>query len=208
MHREYRGRDREDPRGFGRAIDRDRHPDWDRDRRHDRRDFGQADYSEDYAYDPDTRSGYRVDERDLDRRDDYGQADFDRDYAYDPDARQGYRRADEPDRDDYARRHEPRSFDRHDRDEREDRRDRRRDSRDRVIWAVVCERLDRARGLDASHIDVRVEEGVVFLDGTARSRREKRRAEDLAEVEGVVDVVNGLRLRSHSGGGWRRAFGF
>jgi osmotically-inducible protein OsmY len=207
MHRDYWGRDRDDPRGFGRAIDRDADRRHDRDdpRDHQRRDFGQADYSEDYAYDPDTRSGYRVDRREMTGRDDYGQADFDRDYAYDPATRQGYRRDDERDRDDYARHEEPRSFDR---TERHDRRDRRRDSQDRVIWAVVCERLDRARGLDASHIDVRVEDRVVFLEGTARNRREKRRAEDLAEVEGVVDVVNSLRLRGHDGGGWRRAFGF
>ena len=194
MNRDIWGRDRDDPRRFERDVDRDR------DR--DRRDFGQADYSEDYAYDPDSRSGYRVDRREMTGRDDYGQADFDRDYAYDPATRQAYRRADEPDRDDYARRTEPRSFDGR------ERRDRRRDSHDRVIWAVVCERLDRARGLDASHIDVRVEDGTVFLEGTARSRREKRRAEELAETEGVVDVVNGLRLRGHSGGGWRRTLGF
>ncbi|MFN3512198.1 MAG: BON domain-containing protein [Phenylobacterium sp.] len=164
-------------------------------RDHDLRDFGQADYSEDYGYDPDTRTGYRRDERGaLD--DDYGQADFGRDYAYDPERREGYRR----DARDLDRRYdEPRSFER-----RESERDRRRRSEDRVIWAVVSERLDRARGLDASDIEVRVEDGVVFLDGMARNRREKRRAEDLAEVEGVRDVVNGLRLRRHSG--WRLGF--
>lgn len=190
MNRDIWGRDRDDPRRFDRDLD------------HDRRDFGQADYSEDYAHDPDTRTGYRVDRREA-SRDDYGQADFGRDYGYDPATRQGYRRADEPDRDDYARRDEPRAF-----DGRGSSRDRRRASHDRVIWAVICERLDRARGLDASHIDVRVEDGTVFLDGVARSRREKRRAEELAETEGVVDVVNGLRLRGHTGGGWRRSLGF
>lgn len=196
MNRDIWGRDRDDPRRLERDVDQGR----------DRRDFGQADYSEDYAYDPATRTGYRLDRPDT-VRDDYGQADFGRDYAYDPATRQGYRRADEPEREDYARRSEPRAF-----DGREpapaSARDRRRASHDRVIWAVICERLDRARGLDASHIEVRVEDSTVFLDGTARNRREKRRAEELAETEGVVDVVNGLRLRGHTGGGWRRNLGF
>jgi hypothetical protein len=192
MNRDIWGRDRDDPRRFERDVSRD----GDR----DRRDFGQADYSEDYGYDPATRTGYRQDRPET-VRDDYGQADFGRDYAYDPTTRQGYRRADEPDRDDYARREEPRAFDGRGRD-------RRRASHDRVIWAVICERLDRARGLDASHIEVRVEDGTVFLDGVARNRREKRKAEELAETEGVVDVVNGLRLRGHTGGGWRRSLGF
>ncbi len=187
MNRDIWGRDRDDPRRL--------------EREGDRRDFGQADYSRDYAYDPETRSGYRVDRPDT-VRDDYGQADFSRDYAYDPVGRQGYRRPDGPDHDLEAR-HEPRTF-----EGRGSPRDRRRASHDRVIWAVICERLDRARGLDASHIEVRVEDGTVFLDGTARNRREKRRAEELAETEGVVDVVNGLRLRGHTGGGWRRNFGF
>jgi hypothetical protein len=168
MNRDFWGRHRDDPHRHDAA---------------DRRDFGQADYSRDYAYDPDTRTGYRVDP---------GAPDYDRDdreYAYE---RAGYRRGEEP-----------RAFDRH-----ESSRDRKRASHDRVIWAVVCERLDRARGLDASHIDVRVEDGVVFLDGLARNRREKRRAEELAELEGVVDIVNGLRVRGHDGGGWRRSLGF
>lgn len=193
MNRDIWGRDRHDPRRFERDVDTGR----------DRRDFGQADYSEDYAYDPSARAGYRV-ERPETARDDYGQADFGRDYAYDPAARQGYRRTETPERDGCVRREEPRVF-----DSRASSRDRRRASHDRVIWAVVCERLDRARGLDASQIEVRVEDGTVFLDGTAKNRREKRRAEELAETEGVVDVVNGLRLRGHDGGGgWRRTFGF
>lgn len=190
MNRDIWGRDRDDPRRFERDVDR--HP--------DRRDFGQADYSEDYAYDPATRTGYRQDRPET-VRDDHGQADFGRDYAYDPATRAGYRRADEPGPD------EPRAFAPRG-PAPESVRDRRRASHDRVIWAVICERLDRARGLDASHIEVRVEDGTVFLDGTARNRREKRRAEELAETEGVVDVVNGLRLRGHIGGGWRRSLGF
>lgn len=170
MNRDFWGRDRDDTRRHDAA---------------DRRDFGQADYSRDYAYDPDTRTGYRVDPG----APDYDPA-YDRERAY---QRAGYRRADET-----------RAFD----ERTASPRDRKRAAHDRVIWAVVCERLDRSRGLDASHIEVRVEDGVVFLDGVARNRREKRRAEDLAEVEGVADVVNALRIRGHSSGGWRRSLGF
>lgn len=170
MNRDFWGRDRDDPRRHDHG---------------DRRDFGQADYSRDYAYDPDTRTGYRVDPG----APDYDPA-YDRERAYD---RAGYRRTDEP-----------RAFE----GGQASSRDRKRASHDRVIWAVVCERLDRARGLDASHIEVRVEDGVIFLEGVARNRREKRRAEDLAEVEGVTDIVNGLRVRGHTGGGLRRSLGF
>ncbi len=180
MNRDIWGRDRDDPRRSERPAEADR------------RDFGQADYSEDYRYDPESRTGYRVDPG-RNAREDYGQADFSRDYAYDPATRTGYRR-------DEA--HEPRTF------EGGSRRDRRRASHDRVIWAVICERLDRARGLDVSNIDVRVENGVVFLEGVARNRKEKRRAEDLAETEGVADVVNALRIRGHTDGDLRRNPGF
>lgn len=181
MNRDIWGRDRDDPRRMGRDIEPDR------------RDFGQADYSQDYGYDAESRTGYRVDPR-TGLREDYDRADGDRDYARDPALRGDYRR-DET-------RHEPRTF------EGGSRRDRRRASHDRVIWAVICERLDRARGLDVSNIDVRVENGVVFLEGVARNRKEKRRAEELAETEGVADVVNALRIRGHTDGDLRRSSGF
>lgn len=175
---------------------------------HDRRDFGQADYSEDYAYDPRTRTGYR--QEPAGRPDDYGQADFSRDYTYDPAGRTAHRR-DEDFRDDDRRwderRSEPRSFDRDTQDDRRlDERDRRRGASDRLIRAIVTERINSERRLDSSDIEVRVEDGVVFLDGTARTRDEKRRAEDLADIDDVVDVVNGLRLRAKTG--WRDRLGF
>src|SRR5947208_3102272 len=62
-----------------------------------RDDFGQADYSDDYAYDPRRRAGYRAEE-DV-RAEDYGQADYSRDYAYDPEARRAYRRYSAEDQD-------------------------------------------------------------------------------------------------------------
>ena len=62
------------------------------------------------------------------------------------------------------------------------------------IMEEVCERLTWDPDLDASEIEVRVESGVVTLEGMVESRRDKRRAEDLVdEVRGVVDVQNRLR---------------
>jgi hypothetical protein len=179
----------------------------------DRRDFGQADYSEDYAYDPATRTGYRQQPEPQRAGEDYGQADFSRDYGYDPATRTAYRRDDERRGfDEHERRYETRSFDRHREDEarreelrRDDDARRRGGSSDRLLRAIVTERINNERRLDSSDIEVRVEDGVVFLDGTARNRDEKRRAEDLADIDDVVDVVNGLRVRPRSG--WRRSLG-
>src|SRR6516165_3214636 len=55
-------------------------------------DFGQADFSSDYGYDPDRRAGYREADEMGRRRDDYGQADYSNDYAYDPEHGRAYRR--------------------------------------------------------------------------------------------------------------------
>jgi len=69
----------------------------------DHDDYGQADYSRDYGYDPGRRSGYRAEEEIRPRTDDFGQADYSTDYAYDPERGGAYRRQslDDPD---YARR--------------------------------------------------------------------------------------------------------
>lgn len=182
-------------------------------------DYGQADYSTDYCYDPVHRTGYRVSDQYEDRRD-FGQVDYSDDYGYDPVARQGYRRHDEPGdvyggSRDYGRydetggrrrgpsrpwegrRDEPRSWS-------EGRGRERRGSSDSVIWTVVTQRLDNERGLDASDIEVIVENREVTLNGTVRDRDDKRRAEDLAELHDVRHVQNNLRVRE----GWRRRFGF
>ena len=63
----------------------------------DRKDFGQADYSQDYGYDPRSRSGVRPDEAQR-GRDDYGQADYSTDWAYDAERGGAYRRSSEEDR--------------------------------------------------------------------------------------------------------------
>lgn len=227
--------------------DRD-HP---RDRYDDRRelredDFGQADYSTDYSYDPRSRTAYRTydDRPDLD---DFGQADYSQDFAYDERSRTAYRRSDPEERrlheedyydtrdelnrdyrrEDHAYGREARRYrdadhdgrpDRYD-DGRErrsfmdqardflgvnayhDRRDDRRYRQGRVIWAVINGRLDHERRLDARDVEVIVDGSEVTLNGTVRSREEKRLAEDLADVRGVSNIQNNLRIGRR--GFWR-----
>lgn len=135
-----------------RLRDRDRGPEF-----RDRDDYGQADYSNAYGYDPRTRSGYRAFD--------------DRAGGYAP-----------PPRD-----HEPRLAD--------DRRPRRDGPSDRVLWAVITERLDDERRLDLRDVEVIVRDGEVTLNGTVRHKEDKRRIEDIADIDGVRHVQNNLRAR-------------
>jgi hypothetical protein len=183
-----------------------------------REDFGQADYSQDYAYDPRSRRGYRADEAMRDRED-YGQADYTTDWAYDPERGRPYRRFAGEDRTFEPRRGErswmdkagdflagrPRHPDERGYDERryeaereygEERRHRRRGGpSDRVLWAVIMERLERDRRIDLRDVRVSVHDGEVVLDGSVRTREGKRRIEDLADVDGVRNIQNNLRPR-------------
>ena len=66
---------------------------------------------------------------------------------------------------------------------------------DARIEEEVNEHLTDDPFVDASHIDVRVEDGVVHLSGRVRTRGEKRRADDIAnECIGVHDVMNAIRV--------------
>jgi hypothetical protein len=59
----------------------------------------------------------------------------------------------------------------------------------------VCEWLTDDADVDASDIEVHVESGVVTLRGSVGDRRQKRRAEDIAEqARGVRDVRNQLEI--------------
>jgi hypothetical protein len=59
----------------------------------------------------------------------------------------------------------------------------------------VGERLERHGEIDASDIEISVDDGVVTLEGSVADRRAKRLAEDCAEsVYGVRDVMNRLRV--------------
>ena len=215
---------------------RDRRPATPRD------DFGQADFSNDYSYDPDRRAGYRAADESTLGRDDYGQADYSKDYAFDPDSGQGYRRYAAENRDydaglppdrsygrrmdegDYPRPAADRSRIEPDYGERSpgergrswvDRAGaffggreeggavrRRRGPSDRVLWAVIVERLEDERGLDLRDVEVLVEDAEVTLNGTVRRKDDKRRIEDIADLDGVRHVQNNLRLRD----GGRRWF--
>ncbi len=65
------------------------------------------------------------------------------------------------------------------------------------IMEDVCRRLTQDPEVDASEIDVRVNNGEVTLTGNVDSRHAKRRAEEDAEdIWGVRDVKNDLRVSS------------
>ena len=67
---------------------------------------------------------------------------------------------------------------------------------DSRIEEDVCETLTRHPLLDASHMEVRVEQGEVTLSGTVEDRDSRRLAEDVAaSCRGVHDVHNRLRTR-------------
>lgn len=151
----------------------------------DRRDFGQADYSTEYAYDARSRTGYRPGDRAAAGMNDYGQADYSTDYAIDPETGRAYRRAvaDAP--------AERRSFGSKERS--------RKGPSDRVLWAVIMERLEDARRLDLSNVQVSVQNGEVTLNGAVRHKEDKRRIEDIADIDGVRNVQNNLRPRDR---GW------
>ena len=161
-----------------------------------REDYGQVDYSDDYAYDPRRRAGYRAEEDVRPRADDYGQADYSNDYTYDPERGGAYRRYSAEDRDygpradegDYRPAGQPRSWiDRAGEfftgprtpgaDARA--RPRRRGPSDRVLWAVI------------------VEDAEVTLNGKVRHKADRRRIEDVADIDGVRHVQNNLRVHEH-----------
>ncbi len=73
---------------------------------------------------------------------------------------------------------------------------------DARILEDVNDRLTEDPHIDASEIDVRVENREVTLTGTVNSRFEKRYAEDIAEsVSGVTHVQNNLRIQQAADAG-------
>lgn len=67
---------------------------------------------------------------------------------------------------------------------------------DEQVRCDVCDRLWEHPRLDATDVEVRVENGEVILLGTVASREAKREAEAVAEsAPGVEDVRNELRVR-------------
>lgn len=133
-------------------------------------DYGQADYSDLYGYDARSRSGYKLfnDGRGDIRGDIRGDG-----YGYAP--------AERPSRWDYEHEH---------------RRARRDGPSDRVLWAVIMERLDDERRLDLRDVEVEVRDREVTLNGTVRHKADKRRIEDIADLDGIRHVQNNLRVRA------------
>jgi osmotically-inducible protein OsmY len=67
---------------------------------------------------------------------------------------------------------------------------------------VIVERLEDERGLDLRDVEVRVEDAEVTLNGTVRRKVDKRRIEDIADLDDIRHVQNNLRVRE----GLRRWF--
>ena len=69
---------------------------------------------------------------------------------------------------------------------------------DDKIYDEVCEILFRNPFVDASDINVKVENGIVTLSGTVENRSAKKEAERSTEnILGVVDIKNDLRIIEH-----------
>ncbi|WP_029049137.1 BON domain-containing protein [Cupriavidus sp. amp6] len=81
---------------------------------------------------------------------------------------------------------------------------------DARILEDLCEQLTRSARLEVEDVEVRVEQGVVTLEGCVPHRQQKYRIEDIAdEIYGVTEVVNHLRVArgeataAHPGHGMR-----
>jgi hypothetical protein len=73
---------------------------------------------------------------------------------------------------------------------------------DARIEEDACEALYHHGHIDASNIDVSVQNGEITLTGTVETRQEKRLAEDILEsISGVKDITNQLRVQSNQGQG-------
>jgi hypothetical protein len=71
---------------------------------------------------------------------------------------------------------------------------------DARIEEDVCEHLTHHGMLDATGIQVQVENGEVILTGTVESRQAKRLAEDILDgISGVRDIHNQLRIQRDQG---------
>lgn len=67
---------------------------------------------------------------------------------------------------------------------------------DERIKEDVCDVIAQQGHVDATDVDVRVENAVVILSGTVASRDDKRALEHLADrVHGIHDIRNDIRVR-------------
>lgn len=66
---------------------------------------------------------------------------------------------------------------------------------DERILEDICDRLTRSGRLDVKDVEVRVDSGVVTLEGSVPDRLQKYRVEDIVDdVFGVRDLFNRLRV--------------
>ena len=56
-------------------------------------------------------------------------------------------------------------------------------------------RLEQTPDLKNNRIDVKVDDGIAVLEGTVDSQREKKEAQQLAHVDGILGVNNRLEVR-------------
>ena len=68
---------------------------------------------------------------------------------------------------------------------------------DRVLSAVIAERLEDERDLDLRGVEVIVDNAEVTLNGRVRHKADKRRIEDVADIDGVRHMQNNLRVHEH-----------
>jgi hypothetical protein len=67
---------------------------------------------------------------------------------------------------------------------------------DQQLYEDICERMTQHGQLDASQIEVEVNDGEVTLTGSVADRRSKRLAEDITDsVHGVMDIHNQLQFQ-------------
>ncbi|MDB6060812.1 MAG: hypothetical protein JWM78_915 [Verrucomicrobiaceae bacterium] len=77
---------------------------------------------------------------------------------------------------------------------------------DERVREDICEQLSRDHHIDASEIIVTVKAGVATLEGTTADRRQKHRAEDIADAcSGVKDVQNRINVLRQASNGFNEA---
>jgi osmotically-inducible protein OsmY len=63
----------------------------------------------------------------------------------------------------------------------------------------IRDRLQKTPDLENNRITVNVDDGIAVLEGTVDSQREKKEAQQLAHVDGILGVNNRLQVRGSTG---------
>jgi osmotically-inducible protein OsmY len=67
---------------------------------------------------------------------------------------------------------------------------------DERLRELICERLTADPNVDATDIEVNVQDSEVIVSGTVHNRQMKRRAEDvIEEIKGVTHIENRIRIK-------------